>query len=80
MKLQIIEWRDAFAPAENGWLTQSQVEEFINDHDFIVTSVGYVIHEDKDTVTIVSQVSKQEQYSHLQRIPKGCITKRKTVN
>lgn len=79
MKLKVIEWRDAFAPALNGWMTTDEVNEFIKDKDFIVTSVGFVIHEDKDMVTLVSQTSKQDNYSHLQRIPKGCIVRSKTI-
>lgn len=79
MKLKIIEWRDAFSPASNGWMTEDEVKDFIKDEDFIVTSVGFVIHEDKHTITLVAQTSQQEQYSHLQRIPKGCILRSKVI-
>lgn len=78
-KCESIIWRDAFHPHSGGWFNEEQLSEFIEDTDFLCCNVGWVVHEDKDMVTIAGMVSKQDQVSSIQRIPKGCIISRKKI-
>lgn len=75
-KCEAIVWRDAFNPAECKWMNEKDIDDFLNDFDFIVCNVGWVIHENKEMITIVGMASKQEAVGHIQRIPKGCVIKR----
>ena len=75
-KVEAIVWRDAFHPFNCKWNNDEDVEEFLSDTDYMCCNLGWVIHEDKKMVTIASMVSKQDQVSHIQRIPIGCIIKR----
>jgi hypothetical protein len=78
-KVEAIIWRDAFCPVIEKWRDEEEIDEFLRDTDFLVCNIGWVIHEDKDMVTISGMVSKQEAVAHIQRIPKGCIILRKKI-
>lgn len=78
-KAEAIIWRDAFNPANNGWMDESGIDNFLEDTDFMVCNLGWVIHESKEMVTIASMISKQDAVSHIQRIPTGCIISRKVI-
>jgi len=78
-KAEAIIWRDAFMPAKMGWFHEEDVQDFLSDTDYLCCNLGWVIHEDKNMVTIASMVSKQDSVSHIQRIPKGCILQRKKI-
>lgn len=78
-KCEAIIWRDAFNPAESKWMDETAIDDFLSDCDFLVCNVGWVIHENKEMVTIAGMVSKQNAVAHIQRIPKGCIIKRTTI-
>lgn len=76
---EVVFWRDAFNPAESKWMGEKDLDDFIADVDFVVCNMGWIIHEDKNMVTIASMVSKQQAVAHIQRIPKGCIIKRTKI-
>lgn len=78
-RCEAVIWRDAFHPHHGGWLNEDGIDDFIADTDYLVCNVGWVIHEDKKMVTIAGMISKQDSVSHIQRIPTGCIVKRKKI-
>lgn len=78
-KCEAIIWRDAFAPLGGGWMNEEGIDEFISDTDYLCCNIGWVIHENKDMVTIAGMISKQDAVSQIQRIPKGCIIKRSKI-
>ena len=80
MKLVHLTWRDAFHPENCKWYGQDDLDEFVMDCDFICENVGWVVHEDKDMITLASMVSgDNKSYSHIQRIPVGCVVKKKII-
>jgi hypothetical protein len=80
MKLFWIQWEDAFHPETCGWMSEKDVDEFCKDAEYICEYVGWIIKEDKRTITIASMISgKNGAFSHIQKIPKGCILKKKVI-
>jgi hypothetical protein len=78
-KCEAIIWRDAFHPYHGGWMTDEALEEFLEDTDYLCCNVGWIVHENKEMVTIAGMLSKQDSASHIQRIPTGCIVKRTRI-
>ena len=48
MRIVRIVWHDSGLQHESGWLTPAQIENRTSE----VSSVGYVIHEDDDNITL----------------------------
>ena len=79
-KLVCIKWRDAFHPENCNWWGFEELEDFVKSQEFIAYNVGWVVHEDKEMLTICSMTASDgKSVSHIQRIPKGCIIERKKI-
>ncbi|MEK7113028.1 MAG: hypothetical protein AAB875_06985 [Patescibacteria group bacterium] len=77
-KLVYIKWEDAFHQEPCQWENNKGIKAFIEDTDFIVESVGWIVHEDKRMITISPMRSlRLNSWSHLQRIPIGTIIKKR---
>ena len=72
-KLVLIEWVDAM-DQENGWISK---ETAIEANVMAVISVGFVINENEDMITIIADKDKDPDadtdVSRVTTIPKGCI-------
>ena len=72
-KLVLIEWVDAM-DQENGWISK---ETAMKANVMTVISVGFVINEDADMITIIGDKDKDPDadtdISRVTTIPKGCI-------
>jgi len=80
MKLVLVIWEDAFHPASCYWHGKEESQDFIKDSEYICESVGWILHEDKRMLTLVSsKSSKSGSFMHHQRIPKGTILKVKKL-
>lgn len=80
MKLIYLEWVDSTAPAQSGWLTESEIDEFA-DGDFKILDLGFVYKETDEYVLLVGGCSKEEDgferlYHRGIKIPKCAIIKR----
>ncbi len=57
-KLVLIEWMDAVSVSGPGWMRLSKIKRKSNDvMEDINVSVGFVVQETKDTVTLVSHLT-----------------------
>jgi hypothetical protein len=75
-RLLKILWVDAASPAECRWRRADEVTEW-SEGVAIIETVGYLVHEDDQAVTLSSQVSGYDVlFDHLQRIPRGVIVER----
>lgn len=79
-KLIYIEWADAISSG-SGWTEEHELDRWINDTEWIIKQVGWVLHEDKKCLTIASQIKPDDdftcaQFGHIQKIPKTWIRKR----
>lgn len=72
-------WLDACHPSECNWVSEKYIKEFSENEGSITTeSIGWVMYENKDIVTIASMITKNYTHegltvTHIQVIPKGCI-------
>ena len=83
MKLIYLEWADAIG-CGNSWITKAELNEWIDDSEWIIKSVGWVLREDDKFIVLAQQIKPEdnftgEQYGHLQKIPKTWIRKRKVI-
>jgi|OpeIllAssembly_1097287.scaffolds.fasta_scaffold432025_4 hypothetical protein len=83
MKLLYVKWIDASGPETAGWMNDAELAEHLG-RELLITDVGFLVHESKDYISLVSGMSKEPEgsdwssvYHHLIKIPKVCIkTKR----
>lgn len=75
MRLVALEWLDSSSPGR--WATASA----IGDECAIIRSIGWVISENDESVTIASHVSQEKdpECDGVMTIPKCCIVKRRRV-
>ena len=78
----LVEWIDSCKFREPWW----NIDEFISESsDYsIMTSVGYLFHEDKHFVYLATSLHWQDgnevvQVGNVTSIPKGCITSKKKI-
>ena len=76
-KIYIVEWEDAHV--EDSWLPFSAVNEFVNAPMFIVTDVGWILHEDDKCLIMASSKNNSHQWGTLKKIPKGWIRKKTII-
>ncbi len=84
MKLIYIEWADAISSG-SVWIEKSALEGWIDNTEWIVKQVGWLLKETDKFILIASQLKPsdwftEEQYGHIQKIPKTWIRKRKVLN
>lgn len=72
MKLIYIEWMDAVST--DGWIKPD-----FELHPALCTSVGFLVRENKDYITICQGYSNVDSLNGFFTIPKGWIKKRKYV-
>lgn len=78
-KIYLIEWQDAHA--NTGWMSDNELENFINQEKCICQEVGWLLSENKDEIVIASRTIKYLQeneceWGMIQKIPKAWIKKR----
>ena len=85
MRLIYLEWCDAVSNTTD-WQTKEDLENggWDSDDVWIVKQVGWVYKETKKYILLVSQVKPsdiftEEQYGHIQKIPKTWIIKRQII-
>jgi hypothetical protein len=74
MRIEIITWRDA-GGEQAGWLDPADVD----DDNPIITSVGWVVKETENNVTLAMDVADDGDTHTRGRIPKGMILERITI-
>lgn len=74
MKLVEVQWLDVLVFA--GWHSQVQLEE---ENPPVITSIGWLVHEDKETIRLAGLSSVDDTWNAIQIIPKGCVISRKDV-
>lgn len=86
-----IEWRDAYNPTFNGWMSPSDVEEELlsENSQVIIQQVGILLHKNKHYTTLTHQLSNTQETdgsSHIDafgaytRIPNKCIITMQDLN
>lgn len=77
MKIELVVWHDAVAgDAQEGWSSPEDIEE----EEYIVTSVGWVIKETEANLTLSMDCAADGQTHTRGRIPKGMIVSRKVLH
>ena len=86
MRLIYLEWCDAISNTI-GWHTKEDLENggWDSDDVWIVKQVGWVYKETSKYILLISQVKPgdiftEEQYAHIEKIPKTWIIKRQIIN
>lgn len=84
MNLERILWDDAGSftseDKETAWQSVEDIVEDYTNANFTISSVGYVVHEDNDSVILASNFSNQYTlFSQCLRIPKGMIKARAVI-
>lgn len=77
--IQKIVFDDAgeFGDPEDTWLTKKEIIESYGNANFEASVVGYVVHEDDDSVILALGLEAQyKQYTTPFRVPKKMIIKR----
>jgi hypothetical protein len=74
MKIEIVVWRDAGSD-DTGW---EQPEE-TKDIDHIITSIGYVVKETDNYLTLAMDVHTDGSTNGRGRIPKGMVVSREVL-
>lgn len=74
MKIVYVKWEDSHV---NGgvWVQSSDVKAWINT----IKTVGFLVAEDKKTITIASSVAKEGDWAGVMKIPKSCVLERKVI-
>ena len=83
-KLIYIEWADAISSGA-GWVNETDLKRWIDDSEWIIKQVGWVLKENNKFLTIASQIKPEDaftetQFGHIQKIPKTWIRKRKDLS
>ena len=74
-----IQWNDTFS--NEGWWTKKGLELMRQNMDYLITTVGYYVSEDKMFITLAMSIAPTKaSYGMLKHIPKGCIVKIKKFN
>jgi len=74
MRIELITWRDA-GGEQQGWMEPGDID----DDNPIVTSVGWVVKETENNVTLAMDVADDGDTHTRGRIPKGMIVERKIL-
>jgi hypothetical protein len=75
MKIEIITWRDAGGEVDDGWKAVDDVDD-INP---IIQSVGWVVKETANNVTLAMDLADDGDTHTRGRIPKGMIVSREEL-
>jgi len=83
MRLVYLEWADAIG-CGNSWIEKSALNEWIDDSEWFIKTIGWILREDEKFIVLAHQVKPEdafteEQYGHIQKIPKTWIRKRKII-
>ena len=71
-KLVRVDWFDA----QSGFASPMDIEELMSVPPVETTSVGCLVHEDKEKIVLgFMMFGKEEYFKHWQMIPKGMIKK-----
>lgn len=73
-RIEIITWRDAGGEQE-GWIDLADID----DENPIITSVGYVVKETENNITLCMDIADDGDTHTRGRIPKGMIIKRTII-
>ena len=78
-----LKWTDALE-AQAGWKSKEDLEEWIENQNWIIHQVGWIIEETDDYIIIVSRFTEEEneddiQYNGIFKLPKPWILERKTL-
>lgn len=79
-KIYLIEWQDAHANAS--WMSDEQLQDFINQEKCICQEVGWILSENKDEIVIASRTIKYtekqnaQEWGMIQKIPKAWMRKK----
>jgi len=84
LTLIYLEWADAVSSG-SGWTMKEDLDRWIDESEWIIKQCGWILHEDKKHITIVSQIKPEDafteaQHGHIQKIPQSWIRKRVNLN
>lgn len=74
--LLLVDWIDITGNDEKPWMTLEEAQAFTPAP---MTTVGFLIRETPDFLTLCSTLG-QEEAGNLNCIPKGCIKSKKTIS
>lgn len=72
--LELVKWRDAYNDGES-W----KDEKDIDDQHYLVTSVGFVVKETENNLTLAMDIGEDGMTNTRGRIPKGMIVSRTVI-
>ena len=79
MNIEHISWRDACSE-DNDWISTRKAIKQAKQKLPLIESVGFVLHEDKDAITLVHSFDKEDSLvTPAIKIPKKWIIKRKKL-
>lgn len=65
----LFEWQD-ITGIDSPWATESEVKELV---PALIQTVGTIVHEDSDYITIAGSVGKDGELGNVSCIPRGCL-------
>jgi len=71
MRIVEVEWEDCCA--RHGWLTKVELQEFLDDREWMVRTLGYVQADDEKGIVIIESVPLNETEKPTGRLW-GCVT------
>lgn len=74
-RIEYVEWIDPHSCDEGTWMEIKDVKKTLAK----CRSVGWVILEDEDSITLANHLSNNDMVDGLLTIPKSLITKRKSI-
>lgn len=77
MNMELIVWRDAGGDADKDLSWADAVD--VSDENPIIKSVGWVVKETENNVTIAMDLADDDMTHTRSRIPKGMIVKREVL-
>lgn len=79
MNIELITWRDAGSGNPDRDFTWASASEVDSDDNPIIRSVGFLVKETDNNVTIAMDLSDDNQTHTRSRIPKGMIISRQIL-
>lgn len=77
-----IRWKDAYDQS-GGWRSLKDVEDWV-DAEYIVTNIGFIVHEDDEYITLTGMIAEitdveDPMVGSVIKIPKKVVFERKEI-
>jgi len=77
MSVVHVSWRDAHS-GHRGWQAPEDMQQFVNDSEFVVQTVGFLLQHDKTWLTVAMSVGGG-MGCELVKVPSCCILKLRKI-